>query len=221
MSRRLVGVGVGPGDPELITLKAARLIRGAAVVFHPSHGLARSIAAAHLDPSRQELVAVDFPLGDGATAAGGVAARLRDGLAAVFLTEGDPLLYSSFLTVAAALRRLDPGIELDVVPGVSSVTAAAARAGLGLGRGGERLAVLTGGDEDLEAALLRCDSVVVLKVGRGLGAALAALERTARTGEAVVVSRCGLPEEAVVTDVRTLAGRRLDYFSVLLVGRPW
>lgn len=218
---KLVGVGVGPGDPELITLKAARLLARVPLVFHPSHGLARSIAADHLDESRQELVPIRFPLEGGDAAGRLIISRLRAHREAACLTEGDPLLYGSFLTVAQAVRRLEPAVELSVIPGVSSFSAAAARVGLPLARGEQRLAIVTGGDARLEEALHDFDTVAILKPARALGAVLAALERAGRTSQAVLITRCGLPGETMVTDVARLAASRADYFSLVLVGRRW
>lgn len=220
MTGQLVGVGVGPGDPELITVKAERLLRRVGLVFYPSHGMARAIAARYLDPGRQELIPVPFPLQGGEEAARAVAERLVSVPEAAYLTEGDPLLYGSFLYLAEAVRRIAPGIAISVIPGVPAFAAAAAAVGMPLARGKERIALVTGG-HGVEAALREYQLVVVLKAGVDLEGTLDALDQTGRAREAVLVTRCGLPEQEVVTDMGALRGRHLDYFSLLLVGRRW
>jgi len=228
---RLIGVGVGPGDPELLTLKAARLIRTADVVFAPvrragDSSLALEIVAEHLDRERQQVVVVPFPEsreGDSwERAARHVAEALGDLSTAVFLTEGDPTLFGSFGHVAAAIRALRPDLEIETVPGVSSITAAAAAAGLALTDYEDRLAVVpaTAPLADVERALVDFECVVILKVGRALGDLLALLDRLSLSEHAVYVRRCGWPDQQVVTDVRTLASSPpRDYFALLIVRR--
>ena len=228
---RLVGVGVGPGDPELLTLKAARLIRAADVVFTPARrsgdrSLALEIVAEHVDADRQQIVDVPFPESlDGETwdqAARHVVEVLGSDRHGVFLTEGDPMLFGSFGHVAAAIRTLRPDLAIDVIPGVSSVTAAAAAAGIALTDYQERLAVVpaTASLVDVERALIEYDCVVILKVGRLLGELLALLERLGLSERAIYVRRCGWTDQQIVRDVRSLAASPpRDYFALLIVRR--
>jgi precorrin-2/cobalt-factor-2 C20-methyltransferase len=227
---RLVGVGVGPGDPELLTLKAVRLIRAADVVFAPSRrsgerSLALEIVAEHVDERRQQVVDVPFPESlDGESwerAARHVLEVLGTSRHGVFL-KGDPLLFGSFGHVAAALRALRPDLAVESVPGVSSVTAAAAAAGVSLADYDERLAVVpaTAPLASVERALLEFDCVVILKVGRVLGELLATIERLGLSDTTVYVRRCGWPDQQIVLDVRTLApSPPRDYFALLIVRR--
>lgn len=228
---RLVGVGVGPGDPELLTLKAARLIRTADVVFAPvrrsgERSLALEIVAEHIREGQQQVVTVPFPESlDGESwepAARHVAETLGSDRAGVFLTEGDPTLFGSFGHVATALRTLRPDLEVEIVPGVSSVTAAAAAAGVALTDYEDRLAVVpaTASLADVERALLDFDCVVILKVGRVLGDLLALLDRLGLSERSVYVRRCGWPDQQIVRDVRSLApDPPRDYFALLIVRR--
>ncbi len=228
---RLVGVGVGPGDPELLTVKAVRLIREADVVFAPvrrvgERSLALEIVAGHLDERRQQVVVVPFPESlDGESwdrAARHVVEMLGSDRAGVFLTEGDPLLFGSFGHVVAAIRTLRPDLEIEVVPGVSSVTAAAAAAGVALADYEDRLAVVpaTARLADVERALVDFDCVVILKVGRVLGDLLALLNRLGLSEQAVYVRRCGWPDQQIVRDVRSLVpSPPRAYFALLIVRR--
>ena len=226
---RLVGVGVGPGDPELLTLKAVRAIRDADVIFAPvrragERSMALEIVAEHLDRARQRIVEAPFPRerhGETwATAARAIEEALRPGQLGVFLTEGDPLLYGSFGDAMAGLRQIGAELAIETIPGVSSVTAAAAAAGIVLTDHEERLAVVpaTAGLESIERAVLDHDCVVLLKVGRVLGEVLQLLERLERLDLAVYVRRCGWPDQEIVYDARSLlASPPGDYFAVLIV----
>ena len=228
---RLVGVGVGPGDPELLTLKAARLIREADVIFAPvrrsgERSLSLEIVAAHLDTQRQRVVSVPFPESrDGETwenAAHHIVESLGSDRVGVFLTEGDPMLFGSFGHVAAAIRTLRPDLLVEIVPGVSSVTAAAAAAGVGLTDYEDRLAIVpaTADLHDIERALIEYDCVVILKVGRVLGELLALLQRLELSDRAVYVRRCGWPDQQIVRDVLSLQpAPPRDYFALLIVRR--
>ena len=176
MTGTLYGIGVGPGDPELLTLKAARILGETPVIAVPvtqpgGDSYALDIVSAMVRPD-QQVVKLLFPmLKDPATkaefrraAARTVQQHLVEGQDVAFLTEGDPLLHSTFIYV---LNDLPPGMQVQVVPGVSSITAGAAQAQLPLVSGDQRLAMIPTAFED-EAALRRIfadfDTVVLLEV---------------------------------------------------------
>jgi precorrin-2/cobalt-factor-2 C20-methyltransferase len=229
---KLYGVGVGPGDPELLTLKAHRLLTTVPVLFVPVRragepSYAATIASAYLaDPTRR-VVELVYPMtkdlavvrqavaGNAAT----IAAQVAAAGAGAFLTEGDPLLYSTFLHTFAALRSAHPEVEVEIVPGVSSVTAAAAVAQWPLADRDERLAILpaTYERDRLRQTLCDFDTVVLLKVNSVMDAVLDLLAELDLLDGAVYVRRCGRPEQEIVRDVRVLRGQKLDYFSLLLV----
>lgn len=169
MKGLLYGIGVGPGDPELLTLRAVRLIREAEVVFCPAGrpGRSRSIAAAHLEGKRVVELELEMT-GERRRALLEAAARVGQELAGgsgVYLTEGDPCLYSSFGLLAEALAQVAPEVEVRWVPGVTSVTAAAAAAGRSLVQGDQALAVLPASVPPalLEDVLAVFDTTVLLK----------------------------------------------------------
>jgi precorrin-2/cobalt-factor-2 C20-methyltransferase len=224
----LYGIGLGPGDPELITVKGLRLLRSAEVVFLPTRradapSYAGVIAAEYLDPARQEIVPLVYPAvrGERAVArwnanADEIAARLRGGRGGAFLTEGDPLLYSTFVHALLPLRQRHPSVAVHVVPGIWSGGAAAARLAEPLVDGEERLAVVpaTYALAELTAILRTFDTVVVLKPGADLAALRSAVASAGAS--AAWVERVGRPEERVVRDLAALPDACADYFALLI-----
>lgn len=228
----LTAVGIGPGDPELITLKGARLLREADVVVTPvgdrSDGsIARSIIDGLVDPARQELVTRVFPMRrdqagldiywreTAAEVAGFVAAGKR----VVFVTLGDPFLYSTFLYLYQELQESHPEIPVEIVSGVSSINVAAALAGLPLGRADERLAVLpaTYEEDRLAETLEHFDTVVLMKVHRVFDRIRELLTDLGLKEQAVYLKRVGLPGEAVIRDLDRVRPEDLDYLSLVIV----
>ena len=232
MTGTLFGVGLGPGDPDLITRRAARLIAGAGVVAYPTlagaASFARSIAADLIAPDTREIV-IDLPMTtDRAPAqaaydrgAAAIAAELDAGADVIVLCEGDPFFYGSFMYLHA---RLAPRYDVEVVPGVTSVTACAARAGLPLAARNEALTVLPGPlpDDALRDRLRMADTLILMKVGRHLPRLRALLIAEGLAGRAVYVERASLPNERVLplADAPDAA----PYFSMILVTKgadPW
>src|SRR5438046_755782 len=125
-----VAVGVGPGDPELLTLKAVGALRQADVIYHagpePGRGRALEIVRSLLRPDQPTRAILAGSMAD-RPAVEQIAATCRAGLTAVFIAEGDPTLYSTAAHVWQLLAELDPAIPIEIVPGVSAITAAAAR----------------------------------------------------------------------------------------------
>ncbi|GAA2525070.1 precorrin-2 C(20)-methyltransferase [Pilimelia columellifera] len=231
---RLWGVGVGPGDPELVTVKAARLIAAADVVaFHSArHGrsVARGIAGPYLRAGQIEELLVypvttentDHPGGYAgamddfyAAAAARLAAHLDAGRDVVVLAEGDPLFYGSYMHLH---KRLADRYATEVVPGVTSVAGAAAAVGRPLVERDEALTVLPGTlpVADLTARLAAGGPVAVMKLGRTFGAVRQALADAGRLDEAWYVERASTDRQRVAP----LAGVDPDtvpYFSLALL----
>ena len=210
---KLIGVGVGPGDPELVTVKGVRVLREADVVVVPvmdveEMGRAEATVRAYVDGEPLRLV---FALDDrgGATperhsaweaAADRVAAELRAGAGTVaFATIGDPNIYSTFTYLADAVRERLPEVLVETVPGITAMQDLAARSGTVLCEGTESLALLplTAGVPAFEEALTQFDTVVAYKGGRRMPQVLEVLERLGRLEGAVYGAAVGLPGEQV------------------------
>ena len=227
----LFGVGVGPGDPELLTLKALRIVQEVPVVCVPqsdtqTDSYALTIVRQFLDPKRQDILRLPFPIDDpkGAAAvwrnaAETLAELLYKGGDVAFITEGDPMLYSTFSYVLDGIRSAHPGIQVEIVPGVSSIMAAAASSGIALASHGQRLAVLPAvyGIDDLSEAIANYDTIVLMKVNRTLVQALANLENLGLADKTIYVRRASTSMERVVRDVGQLADEDMDYFSLLII----
>jgi precorrin-2/cobalt-factor-2 C20-methyltransferase len=229
---RLYAVGVGPGDPELLTRKAERILRHVPVICAPSANAgdsshALSIVEPFLDRSRQEVIVSVFPMKKDQEgldefweeAASSVVTHIRLGKDVAFITIGDPFLYSTFLYLYRIFRERHPDIPIEVVPGVSSITAAAVAAGIPLAAASERIAVLpaTFEEEKLRRTLLDFDTVVLMKVNRVFDRVYALLKELGLERECAFVSRAGTTEEKVVYDLSSLVGKKLDYLSLLIV----
>ena len=229
MAGTLYGIGVGPGDPELLTLKAARLVREAPVIAVPvakpgGESYAWDVVCGLVRPE-QRVLRLLFPMlkypadrqGHREAAAAAIAAELDAGSDVAFLTEGDPLLHSTFIHV---LECLPPGPEVVAVPGVTSISAAAAQATVPLASGDQRLAVLPATSENLDALpdILRLfDTVVLLKFSSAFEHLYGLLARLGLCGSAIVVERASHPAGRVIRDLSSLRGKPIHYLSLLIV----
>jgi precorrin-2 C20-methyltransferase / precorrin-3B C17-methyltransferase len=231
---RLYGVGLGPGDPELVTLKAARLIREADVIaYHAgTHGnsIARAIAA-DLIPDTAVEERLIYPVTTGiAEHPGGYAgamadfyeesaarlgAHLEQGRTVVVLAEGDPLFYGSYMYVH---DRLAGRFRTEVVPGVNSVAAASAAVPTPLVRQTDVLTVLPGTlpEPELARRLADTQGAVIMKLGRTFPAVRAALEASGRLGDAVYVERAS-SDRQLVRPVKDVDPDTVPYMSIILV----
>ena len=211
---KLVGVGVGPGDPELVTVKGVRVLQEADLVVVPvmdplEQGRAEATVRANIDHDR--LVRLVFALDDrgGATserlsaweaAADAVAEQLHThGGTVAFATIGDPNVYSTFTYLADAVTERVPAVVVETVPGITAMQDLASRSGTVLCEGTESLALLpmTAGVEAFEQALTHFDSVVAYKGGRQMAALLEVLARHGRLDDAVYGAALGLPDQQV------------------------
>ncbi|MFI5954982.1 precorrin-2 C(20)-methyltransferase [Cryptosporangium sp. NPDC051539] len=225
---KLIGVGVGPGDPELVTVKAVRLMRAANRVYVPvlsadETGYAEITVRTHVDHDRIERLVFAPPSHpDEPDAAAEAVARYLHGIgphgSAVFATIGDPNVYSSFTALASAVRSYLPEVTVETVPGVTAAQDLASRCRVPLVEGGEPLTLLPLGEGvgGLSDALDRPGSVVVYKSGRHLIGVKEAVRRAGRLHGALYGARLGLPGE-VVRPLASADGNTAPYLSSVLV----
>ena len=229
----LYGIGVGPGDSTLLTLKGQDILGRSQVICVPKSKTEReSVAYTVVKPYLAEDVVVEellFPMSrDEAVleahweeAARAVAALLAKHSSVTFLTIGDPLLYSTFGYLLKFLQRVAPEAPVEVVPGISSFNAAASLLRIPLVEKNERLAVvpLPVGEEEFKGLSQYVDTVVFLKVSAGFDQLLDLLESTGFAEEAYLVSRCGTGDEFWTNDPYALRGQAVDYLSLLIAKR--
>jgi precorrin-2/cobalt-factor-2 C20-methyltransferase len=224
-SGRLYGLGVGPGDPELLTLKALRLLRAVPVVAYPApeHGnsFARSIVAAWIERHQRE-IAIRFPMRPGPPpveiydgAAAELAAELEDGRDVALLCQGDPLFYGSFINV---FTRLAGRYQIEIVPGVSSLTACAAAAATPLVSRDDTLAVIpaTLDEDQIAARLAASESVAIVKLGRHIAKVRRVLDRLGLLDGAVCIEHATLPTQRVAP-FACINPDLAPYFSMVLI----
>ncbi len=226
----LYGIGVGPGDPELLTMKAARLLGTVDVIFAAAstkndYSTAHGIAAPHLRPDARTVM-LKFPMTrDKAVLAAAwaenaetVAAVLDAGQSGAFLTLGDPLIYSTFGYLMRTLKALRPDARIAIVPGITSYQASAARTETILCESGENLLLLSGvrDTDSLRTMLAQADNSVILKTYRNFDEIKQVLGDVGKNGETVFVSRLGMEGEHIARNIAE-APEKPHYFSHLLI----
>lgn len=228
MTGTLYGLGLGPGDPDLVTFKAAKVLAAVPVIAYvtplrdgaPTPSFARSIAAPHLGADKTEIpipIAMQDDPGPGQLAYDQAAAQigehLQAGLDVAVLCEGDPLLYGSFMYL---LQRLKETAEIITVPGVSSLGAAAAAANMALVSRHQSLAVVpaTLNETEIKSRIGAANSAAVFKVGRNMAKVKRVIAALGRMDGALYIERASLPEARVLP----LADAPDDapYFSMIL-----
>lgn len=227
----LYGIGVGPGDPELLTLKALRLLKTSPVVAFPAGldgklGIAQTTIAAWIRPDQVQL-ALEFPYVqeiDVLTQAWSQAAEkvwryLQQGQDVVFASEGDVSFYSTFTYLAQTLQQLHPEALVQTVPGVCSPLSAAAALGLPLTVRSQRLAILPAlyHAEELETVLQWADVVVLMKVSSVYQQVWSILQRYQLLDRSYVVERATLPQQVIYAGLGDRPTLQLPYFSLLIV----
>jgi precorrin-2/cobalt-factor-2 C20-methyltransferase len=224
---RLYGLGVGPGDPELLTLKALRLLRAAPVVAYPApeqgDSFARSIVAIWLE-ARQREIAIRIPMQPGPphatiydAAAAELATELDRGDDVALLCQGDPLFYGSFVHLFA---RLAGRYRIEIVPGVSSITACAAAASTPLVMRDEALVVIpaTLGEAEIARRLAESDTAAIVKLGRHFRKVRRVLRELDLLDSARYVERATLPNQRI-SPLADVDAAEIPYFSMALVRR--
>jgi len=227
----LYGIGIGPGDPELIPLKALRILRQSDVILAPRSdwkkaSIARDILeqAAGKELPFQEMI---YPMvEDGETlkshweqAAGECASLLREGRQVSFITLGDPSLYSTFSYLCNALETVMPEARWEIIPGISSIQLAAARLGLPLALGKDKCVIMPAPDNmaELKPLLEQHESVILMKIGKRLNALKEFLAAEGLSDQAAFIRRAGFTEEYRAYSFNELDGAGDGYLSIAMI----
>jgi precorrin-2/cobalt-factor-2 C20-methyltransferase len=226
----LYGIGVGPGDPDLITIKAAKILSRVKTVFAAAstknhHSLAVNIARRHI-PQDTAVKMLRFPMtrdkNETRTAwranARIIIEELEKGDDAAFLTLGDSLTYSTYGYIARCVQQIAPHIVIHTVPGITSYQAAAARLNTPLVEGEESLMVVSGatGGDRLRELTAKPENIVFLKAYRNVKDIKGALEEIGMYASCVGVKNCGHPDEEIVADMEELSRRTPDYWTLII-----
>ncbi|HKN19124.1 MAG TPA: precorrin-2 C(20)-methyltransferase [Dissulfurispiraceae bacterium] len=236
MTGTLYVIGVGPGDPELLTLKAVRILRAVKCICVPKgreegSSMALNIIKKIINMDDKEMIEAYFPMRKTKGSAHAreldtkwnetvetVLSILNKGADMAFITIGDPTIYSTFFYLYDRLLEINPLLSIEIIPGISSITASAAQAGISLGLADERIAVLPATyANDIGMVLEHFDTVILMKVHKVFDQVLAMLDASGLTGKALYISRTGMDDEQVVRDIGTLRGKELNYFSMVII----
>ncbi|VAX25860.1 Cobalt-precorrin-2 C(20)-methyltransferase [hydrothermal vent metagenome] len=229
----LYGVGVGPGDPELVSVKGVRLIGACPHLFTPkarvkAESVAFQIAGRYISVDTQvhELV---FPMVKDESelkekwdiSARAVANALEKGEDACFITIGDPFLYSTYIYLVRSLKEIHPEVTIVTVPGITAYSAVASLTSFPVGEGEERVAIIPA-SYDLGAvrrAISMGGTIILMKVGKNLKNVLALLEEMDVIDDAVFAGHAGMKNQRIETDLRKLkdGGDEVGYLSTILV----
>lgn len=234
----ITGIGVGPGDPDLLTVKAARAIREADVVMCPASAqdrpsIALSVVKGLVDESRQRVVKLIFPMTKDKEIlketwkknAEIMASTAADGLAVVYLTVGDPFLYSTWIYMDRHLRSEHPEIRVSAIPGVVSIFTFASKAGISIAEGAEKVAIIPSCYDlsSVKEVARNSEVMVFLKDGRYFDQVIRVLKESGfPDGSAFAIGQDLGTEKEMIT--KTTLGEAADgiaskYFSVLVVKR--
>ncbi len=226
----LYGIGVGPGDPELISLKAVKVLNSVDVLFAASstkntHSQAVDIAKPHI-PENAAVTMLAFPMVKDFNKAQkkweenalAIINELNQGKDAAFITLGDSMTYSTYGYILKHVKRLEPDINIISIPGITAYQAAAARTNTPLVEGEEALLILSGvhGGERLRNLAEKPENVVFMKAYKNTKDICLALDEAGLIENSIAINRCGLADEKIIEDVKSLENMPPDYWTLIL-----
>ena len=227
---KLYGIGVGPGDPDLITIKAAKILNQVDIVFAAastknSHSLAVNIAREHI-PESATVIRLKFPMTRDKNKtrkawkehARTIISELERGQNVAFLTLGDSMTYSTYGYILKNVMTMAPHLDVQTVPGITSYQAAAARLNTPLVEGEESLMIVSGvnGGNRLRELRAKPENIVFLKAYRNVTDIKAAIDESGKYPNCVGVRSCGHPNEEILRDIDELSRRDPDYWTLIL-----
>ncbi|MBZ5749997.1 MULTISPECIES: precorrin-2 C(20)-methyltransferase [Metabacillus] len=227
----LYGLGVGPGDPELLTVKAFRKLKEAPVIAYPkkrkgSRSYAERIIDVYITPGEKEMLGLVFPMTkdpeilerEWSNTVELVWEKLKTGKDVAFVTEGDPLLYSTFIHMMNLVKERYPEVNIQTVPGISSINGAASRLGIALAEGDDHVAIIPARDDykAMKKAITENDCIIFIKVAKVMDLMLQILRELDLVDKASVVTKVTSDEE-IIWDIRELERVELEYLTLMVV----
>lgn len=231
-------IGIGPGDPDLMTVKAVKILTEVPVLCFPKgkeegSSIAMSIVSKIVSFNGKEVIEAYFPMkkiSDKDTASYDVSSKWKEtvdvilryvlkGKDIAFPTLGDPLLYSTFFYIHNKLLNLLPSLQVVIVPGVSSISASLSSAGIPLCLGSERMALLpaTYEEEKIKETILNFDTVILMKVNKVFDKILGILEELGLVDSAIVVEMASTDKEKIIKNLRSIKEENLHYFTTMII----
>lgn len=231
---KFYGIGVGPGDPELLTLKAKRVLQEVDVLLVPKsrmekRSLALSIVAEVLEmvDKGHETIELLLPMTKDRDqlerhwrrAAGQVVEVLDQGKDAAFITLGDPTIYSTFTYLMKYVQRQKPQVQVEIIPGISSINSISAWIKQPLAEGEESLVIVPAinDQKELEKIIEEFDNIVLLKAGRQANKVLEILADKNLVDKGIYASRCGFEDGFYTCDLRMISDKKFDYLSTMII----
>ncbi|MDR3565053.1 MAG: precorrin-2 C(20)-methyltransferase [Negativicutes bacterium] len=233
MTGKFYGIGVGPGAPDLLTLRAINVLKTVEVVCLPrssadNDSVAMKVAGQYISAAA-ELVEIDTPMTRDKTVlenewrrgACKIAEYLKQGKNVAFITIGDAMLFSTYTYLLKQVRLVLPDVEVESVPGVTSFAAAAACLNIALAEGTEKLAIIPAVDDpaDLRPILEQFPNAVLMKVAGKYEEVVDILDEMDLKDKAVFISKVGYPEQFITFDLDSIRNSKRDYLSLILVKR--
>lgn len=230
----LYGIGVGPGDPELIPLKSIRILKKVDLIFTAAstkntHSLAVQIAERYIPP-KTRICKLHFPMTKNRKEAEKywqehalkVIAALKQGQDAAFLTLGDPLTYSTYGYLLRQVQKLSPEIPIKTIPGITSYQAGAAVTNTPLVEGEESMLLVSGvpGGAKLRQFSSQVENIVFLKAYKNIDDIIVSLEENERCSSSIGLVRCTFPEQEIIQDVKTFKGAKPKYWTLIISKKP-
>lgn len=227
----LYGLGVGPGDPELITVKAFRKLQESPVIAYPkkfkgSKSYAHRIVEVYINPAEKEMLGLVFPMTkdeetlktEWTKSVEAIYSYLEQGKDVAFVTEGDPMLFSTFIHLMNLMKSVHPNVPIETVAGISSFNGSANRLGIALADGDDYVAMIPATDdmEEMRRVIETHDSIVFIKIAKVLDSILTLLEEMNLLSQTHVVTKVTSDEE-VIWNVHDLLGAELNYLSCMVV----
>ncbi|MCR8631372.1 MULTISPECIES: precorrin-2 C(20)-methyltransferase [Paenibacillus] len=228
----LYGLGVGPGDPELITVKAFRILKESPVIAYPrkkkgAKSYALAITELYVNTEEKTMIGLTFPMTRDREAlemqwnktVDSVWEHIRQGKNVAFVTEGDPMIYSTFIHLMRLMKERHPEVDIISIPGISSINASASRLGIPMADGDEQIAIVPATDDydTMRHAIESHDCIVFIKVAKVIDLMIRVLSDLGLVDKAAVLTKVTSSEEEIWRNIMELKGRELEYLTLMVV----